>query len=460
MEDAYSSLIRPERLKTEKVILSLLAFTIFYQQIFVINIGASLKIYELIAFCLLLFFLVRTKKVCYGKISFVFFLFFIVVPTLSYISYLFNPEKLLYYQRYPEAFDLLRANIYLVPTILLVYYYFNWATINYVIGSDYAYENKNRIIRIFIYSASIVCLYNILTIISVSFMGGSDLIPEFLDFRNTSYEECKRVGGFSAEPGTYVVLQTWVVYYLFFYSKRLKLKWLFVLRTINLFCLLFTLSSLLLPALLIFLVVLLKRLKMKYRLLFIAVLGGIIIKGVEFIKSNELDEIVRYVIVEKVGNYVSAPTDTLDSGSFRSFTSRVGLEIFKDYPIIGCGGGTSCFFMWKYEHKMGIMKWGEELKMTNYPQNGFSKVLAELGIVGFSLLMIGLFSALYKFWVHRKESDFCRVSLYGAIFTLISYMSVYPETSLFLWFNIALGLNDVYHIENKRNILEPDGRVY
>lgn len=427
-----------------------IAFFIFYQQVFVINIGASFKIYEFIALVLLVGFCLTKQPKIYSRYSLILFFFFVIIPTLSYIFYLFNTEKELYYVRFPEAMASFRTNIYLAPTILLLYYYFNWVTFNYIVSSKTVYINKRKVIRIFIISGTLIAIYNFYAFIFIKSLGFPDLIPSFLDFRNSPTQATGRFCGFSDEPGTYIVLQTWIVYYLFFYQQVLKFKHILLWRIINGVALLMTFSSMLIPVVLIGGVAFYLKAKLKSRLIFIVIVFILVHISVKVISHYNLNSLFYYVIVEKVSNYFSPPDNTLDSGAYRSFTTRLGIKIFEEYPVLGCGGGASCFFIWKNENKVGIKQWKEVLSPTSYPQNCYSKVLAELGIVGATTLIVFFIFFLVKCWKYRKINSLCKTSFWGTLCIMVIMNSVYPETSLYLWFNIALAANELFFIERRK----------
>lgn len=428
------------------ILILCISVSIFYQQVFVVNIGASLKIYEIISLFLLVLFICKDRPKIYGFCSLIIFLLFVVIPSISYIMYLFNADKELYYLRFPEGRTSFRTNIYLAPTLLLVYYYFCWVVINYIISSRLVYQNKEKVIRAFVISATIISLYNLYSFILVMKLGFPDLIPSFLDYRNSPTHVTGRFCGFSDEPGTYIILQTWTVYYLYFYQSHLKLRHISFFRIVNTIALIMTLSSMVLPALLLMCIPLYRKLHIKKKIE-VSIASLFFVLGLmKIISHYNLESFVHYIVVEKTTNYVSNPDNTLDSGAYRNFTSRLGMKIFKENPIIGCGGGTSCFFLWKNEKKMGIKEWGERLSATSYPQNCYVKVLAELGITGFIFLLLFLGLVLKKCWRYRKTSSLCNVSLLGTLFIVLVLMAVYPETSLFLWFNIALAMNEVYFL--------------
>lgn len=432
----------------------LMAFSVFYQQVFVINAGASLKSYELLSIFLTIVFLFVDRPVVYGRISLCFFLFMVVVPYISYFLYLFDDDKYLYYRRFPDAIESLRTNVLIAPSLLLVYYLFNWVVVNYIISSELVFQNKDKIIKLFVISASIVSIYNFYAIIFIRYLGFPDLIPPFLDYRNAPTQSTGRFCGFSDEPGSYVVLQTWAVYYLLFYQPCSTLKRIKSLRVLNVASLLMSMSSMLLPALFFAFVYKVRKVKMKVKMKLLSVCLVVAFGLMQLISYLGLDSLVRYIVYEKVVNYLEAPDNTLDSGAFRSYTTRLGLELFKENPIIGTGGGTSCFYLWKNEFKMGITTFGETISSTTYPQNCYAKVLAELGIFGFLFLIAFFFVLIKDCRKYGEESSLCNISIYGILFVMTAMLSIYPETSLFLWFNMALAANEVYYLKKGKNVLQ------
>ena len=75
------------------------------------------------------------------------------------------------------------------------------------------------------------------------------------------------------------------------------------------------------------------------------------------------------LFLNKATNFFYAPDHTLDSGSFRSYTGRIGWEIFYNQPLLGVGVGNSVYYMHLYEFKMGIVNFGDTLSLGIFPQN-------------------------------------------------------------------------------------------
>lgn len=422
--------------------------TIFFQQVFVINIGGSFKIYELLSILLLLTFLFVDHQRIYGKLSLILFLFFVILPTFGVIKYFLLPLPYDYYQRFPNATNLLRTNIILAPLLLLIYYWFTWIVINYIISSKQIYKNRDKILNLFITVATIISLYNFYALIFVKFLGFPDIIPSWLDFRNSPTYKTGRFGGFSDEPGTYIILQTWVVYYLVL--GNIKIHRHKLITVINIISWVMTMSSLLIPGIIILILFLFKKnKKSRFKILISCIV--LIISFIFLVKAYGIQSQVKYIAKEKLENYVKGADHTLDSGSYRNFTTRLGFRLFEDNFILGTGPGTSCFYIWHYENQMGIRTWGERITETTYPQNGYAKIAAEMGILGIGLFIL-FFCYLLRQELKNSSSSFVYTSLAGSIFVIIAYFTVYPETSLFLWLNIALACNTLYHHKAKHEL--------
>ena len=169
-----------------------------------------------------------------------------------------------------------------------------------------------------------------------------------------------------------------------------------------------------------------------------------------------LSDTLQYALYYKIENFFTPSDHTMDSGSFRNFTSRVGLEIFKSHPLLGVGVGNSPFFMHLYENKMGIVVWGEELNMSTMPQSFYSCLLAEqglLGAIGFAMMLLGF---IPKVWKNRSLGSLGKIFYLGVLTNLGVLFSVPIIYSMYLWVFLALALsyyNLVSKIHESRNRL-------
>ena len=424
-------------------LLKCLFFFIFYQQVLVLNIGGSFKVYELIALIFVLFFLFGTKSI-FGKHSLLLFLFFIVSPLMSFVFYFIWLDASNYYQRFPDALNDLRFNIYFIPILIMLYYIFNWVTLNYIIGSKWVFYNRDKLVKIFIFSGTLVSLYSLYGLFFVYYLGFPDLVPSFLDYRNSNPTFQIRPTGFSAEPSSYILMQSWIMLFLLFIPNLFKTPRRFILLLINGFVLVLTLSSGIVAFLgaIVMYYLFFQGMKQKLGLLLIL---SVLILSFYFLVENYVNiEFVKYAFYGKIGELFSPPETILSSGQFRSYTSWLGFEIFKDYPLFGVGGGNSYFFLYNYEKNISIQTYGFELTHSVAPMNIYTKVLAELGIFGFVFLIGFMLYSLYIFGKLHRQNEYFKVGLIGIIMTLGFFFSIYPEYSLFIWINIALCLNVVY----------------
>lgn len=421
----------------------LLFFSIFYQQILVVNIGGSFKIYELIALLFLSFYLFD-KKAIYGKHSFLLFLFFVIATFLSFVIYYIGLDASSYYNRFPEAKEQMRFNIYFIPILIFIYYLFNWVTINYIIGSMWVFENRYKLVKIFIFSGTIVSLYSLYGIFFVYNMGFPDLVPSFIDYRNSNPTFQIRPAGFSAEPSNYIVMLSWIMLFLLFLPNLFsKMKRNFLIL-INGFVLVLTLSSAIVALIGALFVYYMFFQGYKNFLKFFFILITIIVLFYIFIGNYVDIGFVQYTFYEKILELFTPPETILSSGQFRSYTAWLGIEIFKEYPLFGVGGGNSYYFLFNFEKNIPIETYGFALTHSVAPMNIYIKVLAELGVFGFLLLISFIFYSLYTFAKLHKQNPIFKIGFIGLLMTCGFFFSVYPIYSLFLWINIALCLNAVY----------------
>lgn len=435
-----------------KNLLTLLFFFVFFQNAFVLSLGGgTIKWYELIGLFVTFTLLVCKKRLSFDKCLLSLFILMVVSPIVSdvfFLIYARSTNLSVYYTRFPEARFSIRSN----PIFANIYNYVLslgcFSIIYLVKKSKYIYLNYFKIVRIFLISASIVSLYTIYQFIGTGILHLPDLIPSFLDHRNYRSGQL-RGGGFSIEPGSYVVLQSIVVCYFLFHERLFSLKINKLLIIINVLALLFTTSSnLLVPFFVISIGYMMygknKKLKLFYIMFcFLLILLLIYLNGI-------LDNKLYYIFVLKVKNFILGTNDTLDSGAMRSLTNRIGIKIFFQNPLFGCGFGDSNYFLCDYEYKMGIEIWGERFTMYSTPQNNISKILAEQGL-------LGIFSFISFFYYYLKKlygNKSINVITYKLIFLEVILFNCFAGvfvTNIFIWLNLALGLN--YLTYSKENFI-------
>ena len=121
------------------------------------------------------------------------------------------------------------------------------------------------------------------------------------------------------------------------------------------------------------------------------------------------------------------------------------LRVIKDYPLFGCGLGGYSFTYLKY--KTDLPLWS-----TNFAHNDYLQGLAELGIIGFSILaaLITLIAAtaIRECSIHNEEEgrflSFACVAAFGAILlhSLVDFNLYIPANALeFAWIaGVSTGL--------------------
>lgn len=437
-------------LSTKKLLYSLFAL-IFFQNAFVFSVaGGTLKWYELASILLLFYLMFCVKRMIVDKVFILLLLLFVVSPIISDIcSFVIKPfdEDVyqLYYFRFPEAKTSLRCNFIFSTIYSLMLSLGVFAILYFVINSDYLYRYHQKVTKFFIYTGTVVAFYSLYQFFGITFLGLPDFVPAFLDGRNfRGAIGNHRAGGFSIEPGSYVFIQSIVVLYLIvgknYFSNRKRKK----LLVINIIALLLTLSSSMVVFFGIFgfYIIFFSKNRIARVLCIFFIISLIIIFPVLNEATNNL---LQYIFITKLQNFISSPNNTLDSGAMRAFTNGIGYKIFKSYPLFGCGFGNSFFYMPLYEHDMGIQIWGERLNASSIPQNNFSKILAEQGLFGIIPFILLFMYSIRKFYKYRKD-NICltyliiTLLLLGYNFTVGVYL-----TNLFIWLNLALGLNYMKH---------------
>jgi O-antigen ligase len=157
---------------------------------------------------------------------------------------------------------------------------------------------------------------------------------------------------------------------------------------------------------------------------------------------------LEYFFIGKIKEFVD-PSSAVgnNSGLQRSFTTLLGLEVFKNFPIFGVGAGNSYFFMHTYEYNIGI--WSEMLTHSTPPQNTHSMILAETGAVGYFIFILFYISTI---WVSVREyiknrDNMLKAHIIGTVAQFGFLISVFPVYSIYNWFNIALLLNKLYFLK-------------
>ncbi|MBP6218937.1 MAG: O-antigen ligase family protein [Oligoflexales bacterium] len=411
-------------------------FFIFYQKVFVIDVGGSIKIYEVLALLLLLLSSCLFLDFKVTKVSIALFLFFVLSPLVSLICFYFIDGIDLFYLRFPEAEGIFRYNYRVSPWLNFLNSLSFFAVLYYISHSHLVFLNKKKMIWLYLVSGGLISIYALYGYFFVYTLKVPDLIPEFLDYRNSKPVVQIRPAGFSSEPGVFFYMLAWSILYLSF-SKVVKSdvsRWSLLL--LSSFVLYLTRSTAALAFLVPFVFVLLifEKLYVKILSVFLSIffLAYLVISGVW--------QSLIYDYITKLFDYFSIPTATVSSGLFRSYTSLLGLNLFKDYPLFGVGQGNSYYFLWRYEYDYEILNWGERIGFSTPPLNGHIMVLAEQGVFGYFSFTL-LFLAFFRSFLKNNDHNFLKIGLIGLFMTWASMVSIFPPSSLFLWIHLALLAN-------------------
>jgi hypothetical protein len=293
-------------------------------------------------------------------------------------------------------------------------------------------ESSNVFRRYFVNFGILVALYSIYSSIFVFFLGFPDIIPNFMDARNTDPNLSWRPAGFVDEPGINVfVVWGFFLFFWFFRSHygrlvRCFLTFIFLLAA-------FSTGSTLILFLLLFFVFSLIFIEREY------------LMGITFICFSALllalliyqgaGGLLYYLLIAKLQNFLQPVTDTLDSGAFRRFTNQLGFYVFMDYPLTGVGWGGAKYHLFQHIEKFEIVNWGEKLNENHSPQSALFKMLSEGGLISLCFLVHIFYMAfknLYSNGCRRNRS--VRFLFYNCFFmTVLSLLVVQPIFSSFLW---------------------------
>lgn len=424
-----------ERTLKDSLVL-LIILLIGFQSFPIIKIGGVFKLYELSALLLLLIELSFIDKFRFaGNISIAACCFFVLSPIISYLcANFFLPYPSGFYYKYRDA-DSFKFNYYVFPFLQVIYMAFNFTAFNAIAISKYIYERFEKILKFVVIIGTLIASYSLFAL----FIGDVILLlPSFI--QNKTYYDF-RSSGFSQEPSFYVLYQGWVCL-IAWYTRHLFNRYIwYMIVALNILSLLLTSSTALAGfAFIILISVFIVKNSFKVRMRMVLAISAVLLTGYFIMNYYDLYSAFEYIFVSKITGFFSTPETTTDSGSYRSYTSSIGIRIFKDHWLTGVGVGNSLYYMYIYEFKMGIIEFGEMLSPGTFPQNSFSSVLGDQGIIGGSAFLWFLTAILRKFWINRNKNKYTKMFLIGTLFNFLAMLSIAPAYSLYLWVFIALGL--------------------
>lgn len=421
-------------------LLILILVLIGCQQFPVINVGGSLKIYEILGLFMLLYYGINAK--C-DVISRLLLGLFVVSPILSLVSFYICDDVSSFYHVYGETRDSFRFNIFIFPILQLLYMLMNYVVYYNLYYTKTLYYRFETIKKWIILGGTLIAVYSILSL----FVGDIiTLLPNFI--QNKHVYGSFRASGFSQEPSSYVFYQGWIILMLY-YSKHsfASIKWV-ALMVINVLALLLTFSSSIVAFIgVVFLMIMLFA-EGKYRLLYLLLLIGVLFGCYIFISRYVDFEMLNYAFITKIEDFIFGKDDAGGSGGFRNYTASLGWILWRHNPFLGVGVGNSVYFMHEADKEIPIIPMGEQLHPGSFPQNAFACVFSEQGIIGGSILILLLAFIIRQVWKYREEK-YGKLFLAGTLFNICSFMVIAPIYSMFLWVYMFMALGYIRCYRNK-----------
>jgi O-antigen ligase len=432
-----------------KVLLPSIAMVaIYFQQVLVINIGGSFKIIDLIClplFCKSIYSLLIKKRI--DPTSFALFIFFLILSIPGIITTYFSHIYEEFFSYFPEAHSSLRFAPFISSLLTFLYCALNWSLFHEFASNKLIFFHRDFIIKVFVVTGFIVCIYSIYAMIFVGNLGFHDLVPEFIDYRNSRPKDYPlRTIGLSGEPGQFAVILIWLCLLSFYVKDKFRFNLGYLILYTCIFALLFTFSTILISipiAIFLYLLIFEDYYKTFKIFIYFFSLAAILYT---LLYIYELNDVVDYFLFGKFFEYLNPQNfdNITNSGVQRAFTSLLGLEIFFDYPIFGVGHGNSYFYMFKEIHKIDF--YVDMLTYSTAPQNAHVMILAEVGVLGYLFFLgINLYLLYFLYKNIRKSSrdNFNSVLFIGLIANFIALFSVYPIYSSYLWIGHFFAINQV-----------------
>lgn len=412
-----------------------------FQQFPVINVGGSLKIYELLGL-----FLLCLYGIGWGKniLIHLLFFFFVLSPIMSLLSfYLMDAEVSSFYRAYPVVKDKFRFNIFIFPFLQLLYMLTNYTVCYYLYFDRKLYRNFETVKKWMVIVGFWISVYSLISMFTVDVV---TKLPEFIQNKH-GYEF--RSSGFSQEPSSYVLYQGWIVL-ITFYSKNSfsRIKWIVIL-VVNVLSLLLTFSSSLIAFVGVIMLMVFIFSKPTYKFFYISLLVASLYVGYHTLSRYMDVGMLNYAFVEKVEDFVFGKDDAGGSGGFRHYEASLGWIMFKHNPVLGVGVGNSVYYMHEAARESPIVPMGEQLHPGSFPPNLFSSVFSEQGVLGGALLLLIMGYICIQIWKYRNEK-YGKLFLAGTLFNMSSFFAIAPVYSMYLWVFVMMALGYIrYQKENK-----------
>lgn len=255
-------------------------------------------------------------------------------------------------------------NYYVFPVFSLLFMFANYAVIRTIVRDGWLYRNIGRVLKALVIVGTVISVFSLLAMAGLNI---KHLLPIF-DAANSGYGGMRSLG-FSKEPSTYVLYQTWIVLFVVATRKLFKRRAWRMIMILNVASLVLTFSSAIVAFVLVAAVspFFIFKSSKKTKVAALVAIGVLGIGCLGVITYFGLTDSFIYIYQDKTTHFFSPSDYTTDSGSFRNFTGRIGYKIWELSPIFGVGVPMSTYYMHLFENKMGIVTWGEELGPTHFP---------------------------------------------------------------------------------------------
>lgn len=397
-----------------------------FQAAFVLDIGLKLKPSDLICFIILIFSFTninfKTKL-----FSLPLFILFFILPFFSTLYHFINLGNLSIFNEYPELFKTARYNPFIASIQGIVYGLMIYSLIsNVVLKSDLA----DKYIHLFTISGTAVNFYALFAMIWVGQLGMFDLVPSFLDVRNSNpIDYPYRTIGFSNEPGSFAFLASLVTIFSFYHCRKFPTIKNLLLLFINFIASIFTFSASIFLFYFIILVYF-----MRTRFFIILLISVLIVMPIISNFDSDTLYLVQYLLVDRPFEFISIifsfSEATIDgSGGQRASTFLAGLGVAALTYFIGTGPGNSYLYMFDSARILNLTS--KVFEPGIFPQNIFTHTIAEYGLIGLVCIFLFIIRLFIKTPITTKI-----MALHFIIFGL----SISPTYSIYLYIGLAFGL--------------------
>lgn len=154
---------------------------------------------------------------------------------------------------------------------------------------------------------------------------------------------------------------------------------------------------------------------------FISLISFFLVTNDPLTKSRFYNQIFTKTMKEKIDNDQNI-FDLIIKNNVHLSQYKVAILIFLDNPISGSGFKT--FRHYSYKKEYNYLDW---IAGSTHPHQLHFELLSELGLIGYSLIIINLWSILFRKQSNRDDP----LPIIGKIFILTSLIPILPSGSFF-----------------------------